>query len=160
MPSKLLLSDGQAGPVIELCESALKSLLGAIESIDDSDGHFGALRWSAHTLTVQCIVRQPFEVFLTRQPFAQGELSRRREVRSREANRNRAHRRTVHQPANSPRPAALFGNIAQTDILIANSVESRQLFCLLFSWPLRFIDSRSSRPARKRHPFSVIRILL
>jgi uncharacterized Zn finger protein len=39
-----LLNDGQAGSAIELCESALKSLLGAIESIDDSDGHFGMLR--------------------------------------------------------------------------------------------------------------------
>jgi len=39
-----LLNDGQAGAVIELCESALQSLLGAIQAVDDSDGHFGALR--------------------------------------------------------------------------------------------------------------------
>ena len=39
-----LLSDGQATAVIELCESALQSLLGAIQAVDDSDGHFGVLR--------------------------------------------------------------------------------------------------------------------
>ena len=39
-----LLKDGQAAAVIELCESALQSLLGAIEAVDDSDGHFGELR--------------------------------------------------------------------------------------------------------------------
>ncbi len=39
-----LLKDGQAAAVIELCESDLQSLLGAIEAVDDSDGHFGVLR--------------------------------------------------------------------------------------------------------------------
>lgn len=39
-----LLSDGQAAAVIELCESALQSLLGVIQAVDDSDGHFGVLR--------------------------------------------------------------------------------------------------------------------
>lgn len=39
-----LLNDGQAAAVIELCESALQSLLHAIESVDDSDGHFSTLR--------------------------------------------------------------------------------------------------------------------
>jgi len=39
-----LLNDGQAAAVIELCESALQSLLGAIQAVDDSDGHFGVLR--------------------------------------------------------------------------------------------------------------------
>jgi uncharacterized Zn finger protein len=39
-----LLNDGQAAAVIELCESALRSLLGAIQAVDDSDGHFGTLR--------------------------------------------------------------------------------------------------------------------
>src|SRR5712691_4752749 len=38
-----LLNDGQAAAVIELCESALQSLLGAIQAVDDSDGHFGVL---------------------------------------------------------------------------------------------------------------------
>jgi uncharacterized Zn finger protein len=38
-----LLKDGQAGAVIELCESALQSLLSALELVDDSDGHFGVL---------------------------------------------------------------------------------------------------------------------
>ena len=39
-----LLADGQAAAVIELCESALRSLLSAIERVDDSDGHFAILR--------------------------------------------------------------------------------------------------------------------
>ena len=39
-----LLNDGQAAAVIELCESALQSLLGAIQAVDDSDGHFSVLR--------------------------------------------------------------------------------------------------------------------
>ncbi len=39
-----LLNDGQAAAVIELCESALQSLLDAIQAVDDSDGHFGMLR--------------------------------------------------------------------------------------------------------------------
>jgi uncharacterized Zn finger protein len=39
-----LLKDGQAAAVIGLCESSLQSLLGAIEAVDDSDGHFGELR--------------------------------------------------------------------------------------------------------------------
>jgi uncharacterized Zn finger protein len=39
-----LLNDGQAAGVIELCESALQSLLSAIQAVDDSDGHFGTLR--------------------------------------------------------------------------------------------------------------------
>jgi hypothetical protein len=39
-----LLNDGQAPAVIELCESALQSLLSAIQTVDDSDGHFGTLR--------------------------------------------------------------------------------------------------------------------
>ena len=38
-----LLNDGQATAVIELCESALQSLLGAIQSVDESDGHFSVL---------------------------------------------------------------------------------------------------------------------
>ncbi len=39
-----LLNDGQAAAVIELCESAMQSLLGAIQAVDDSGGHFGMLR--------------------------------------------------------------------------------------------------------------------
>jgi len=38
-----LLKDGQAAAVIELCEFALQSLLVAIQSVDDSDGHFSML---------------------------------------------------------------------------------------------------------------------
>ena len=39
-----LSRDGQSAAVIELCESALQSLLEAIGLVDDSDGHFGHLR--------------------------------------------------------------------------------------------------------------------
>ena len=38
-----LLDDGQATAAIEVCESALQSLLAAIESVDDSGGEFGGL---------------------------------------------------------------------------------------------------------------------
>src|SRR5260370_23559422 len=43
-----LLNDGQAAAVIELCGSALQSLLGAIQAVDDSDVHFGMLRDRLH----------------------------------------------------------------------------------------------------------------
>src|SRR5262249_15361569 len=39
-----LLNDGRAPAGIEICESALRSLLAAIQAVDDSDGHFGTLR--------------------------------------------------------------------------------------------------------------------
>ncbi|MBL8295567.1 MAG: SWIM zinc finger family protein [Bryobacterales bacterium] len=39
-----LLHDGHAAALIPRCESALRSLVGAIESVDDSDGHFCTLR--------------------------------------------------------------------------------------------------------------------
>ena len=39
-----LLNDGQAAAVIDLCELGLRDLLEAIQSVDDSDGHFAELR--------------------------------------------------------------------------------------------------------------------
>src|ERR1017187_6829854 len=39
-----LLNDGQAAAVIDLCELGLRDLLEAIQSVDDSDGHFADLR--------------------------------------------------------------------------------------------------------------------
>jgi uncharacterized Zn finger protein len=39
-----LLEDGQAGAVVELCESALRKLVGASGAIDDSDGRLSVLR--------------------------------------------------------------------------------------------------------------------
>ena len=39
-----LLHDGHAAALVPLCESALSSLASAIESVDDSDGHFSDLR--------------------------------------------------------------------------------------------------------------------
>ena len=47
-----LMNDGQAAAVIELCESALQSLLGAIQAVDDSDGHFGVLRDRLRAFTI------------------------------------------------------------------------------------------------------------
>jgi uncharacterized Zn finger protein len=38
-----LLNDGQAAAVVELCEAALRLLTDAIQSVDDSDGHFTML---------------------------------------------------------------------------------------------------------------------
>ena len=40
----LLLTHGQAAAVIELCESGLRSLISAVQKVDDSDGHFSGLR--------------------------------------------------------------------------------------------------------------------
>jgi uncharacterized Zn finger protein len=45
-----LLNDGHAAAVIELCESALQSLIGAMYSIDDSDGQFAPLRERLQTI--------------------------------------------------------------------------------------------------------------
>ena len=39
-----LLEDGQPAAVIEICESALRSLMAAMGSADDSDGYMGGLR--------------------------------------------------------------------------------------------------------------------
>lgn len=39
-----LLRDGQPAAVIELCESALRSLMAAMGSVDDSDGYMGGFR--------------------------------------------------------------------------------------------------------------------
>ena len=39
-----LLNDGHAAATIGLCEWALQALLGAIQAVDDSDGHFSTLR--------------------------------------------------------------------------------------------------------------------
>jgi len=41
---ELLLRDGHADFVVELCESALESLVASVEYVDDSDGHFSILR--------------------------------------------------------------------------------------------------------------------
>src|ERR1035441_2426616 len=71
-----LLNDGQAAAVIELCESALQSLLGAIESVDDSDGHFGELRDRLQDIHYRaCQEARPDPVELARRLF-QGALPR------------------------------------------------------------------------------------
>jgi len=65
-----LLQDGQAGAVIELCESALDTLVGAIESVDDSDGHFGVLRDRLQDIHLQaCQEARPDPVVLAERLF-------------------------------------------------------------------------------------------
>jgi uncharacterized Zn finger protein len=65
-----LLNDGQAAAVIELCESALQSLLGAIQAVDDSDGHFGMLRDRLQDIHYRaCREARPDPVELARRLF-------------------------------------------------------------------------------------------
>jgi len=65
-----LLNDGQAAAVIGLCESALQSLLGAIQSVDDSDGHFATLRDRLQDLHYRaCQEARPDPVELARRLF-------------------------------------------------------------------------------------------
>jgi uncharacterized Zn finger protein len=65
-----LLKDGQAAAVIELCESALQSLLGAIQAVDDSDGHFGVLRDRLQDIHYRaCQEARPDPVELARRLF-------------------------------------------------------------------------------------------
>lgn len=65
-----LLNDGQAAAVIELCESALQSLLGAIQAVDDSDGHFGMLRDRLQDIHYRaCQEARPDPVELARRLF-------------------------------------------------------------------------------------------
>lgn len=54
-----LLTDGQAAEVIPICESALKSLVTAVNHIDDSDGHFGSLSARLHDLHFQACTAAP-----------------------------------------------------------------------------------------------------
>ena len=65
-----LLADGQAAAVVELCESALQSLLGAVEAVDDSDGHFGVLRDRLQNIHYRaCQEARPDPVDLARRLF-------------------------------------------------------------------------------------------
>jgi len=65
-----LLNDGQAAAVIELCESALQSLLGAIQSVDDSNGHFSMLRDRLQDIHYRaCQEARPDPVELARRLF-------------------------------------------------------------------------------------------
>ena len=65
-----LLNDGHAAAVIELCESALQSLLGAIQAVDDSDGHFSMLRDRLQDIHYQaCQEARPDPVELARRLF-------------------------------------------------------------------------------------------
>lgn len=65
-----LRNDGQAGVVIELCESALQSLSQAIESVDDSDGHFSTLRDRLQEIHYKaCFEARPDPVDLAKRLF-------------------------------------------------------------------------------------------
>lgn len=65
-----LLNDGQAAAVIELCEGALQSLLGAIQSVDDSDGHFSVLSGRLQDIHYRaCLVARPDPVDLAKRLF-------------------------------------------------------------------------------------------
>ena len=65
-----LIHTGQAAEAIELCEWALQQLLGAIERVDDSDGHFALLRDRLQDLHLRaCQESQPDPVELARRLF-------------------------------------------------------------------------------------------
>jgi hypothetical protein len=65
-----LLRDGQAAAVIELCESALQSLQSAIQTVDDSDGHFGVLRDRLQDIHYRaCLEARPEPVNLAKRLF-------------------------------------------------------------------------------------------
>lgn len=65
-----LLSDGQAVAVVELCESALQLLVGAVGGIDDSDGHLSDLRDRLQDIHFQaCKKARPDPVALAKRLF-------------------------------------------------------------------------------------------
>ena len=65
-----LLNDGQPAAVIELCESALRLLDDAIQSVDDSDGHFNFLSGRLQDIHYRaCLEARPDPVDLARRLF-------------------------------------------------------------------------------------------
>ena len=65
-----LLNDSQAAAVIELCESALQLLSGAIQSVDDSDGHFSVLSDRLQGIHYRaCLEARPDPVDLAKRLF-------------------------------------------------------------------------------------------
>src|SRR6185437_6858650 len=71
---ELLLNEGQAAAAIGICEWALHSLSGEIESVDDSDGHFSELRDRLHDIHFQaCLEARPEPVDLAKR-LLYGEL--------------------------------------------------------------------------------------
>lgn len=65
-----LLDDGQAAAVIELCESALQTLVAAMGAIDDSDGHLSVLRDRLEDIHCQaCQEAKPDPVALAERLF-------------------------------------------------------------------------------------------
>ena len=67
-----LLHDGHPAAVIELCESALSRLAGALEEVDDSDGHLSVMRDRLEDIHLQaCEEARPNPVSLARRLFQQ-----------------------------------------------------------------------------------------
>jgi tetratricopeptide (TPR) repeat protein len=65
-----LLNDGLAAAVIELSESALHSLVGAMDNIDDSDGHMSALRDRLENIHHRaCVEARPDPIGLAKRLF-------------------------------------------------------------------------------------------
>jgi len=65
-----LLNDGQAAAVIELCEAALQSLESAIQSVDDSDGHFSVMSGRLQHIHYRaCLEARPDPVDLAKRLF-------------------------------------------------------------------------------------------
>jgi uncharacterized Zn finger protein len=65
-----LLNDGRAAAVIELCEFALQLLSSAIESVDDSDGHFSILSGRLQDIHyTACLEAKPDPVDLAKRLF-------------------------------------------------------------------------------------------
>jgi hypothetical protein len=66
-----LRNNGRAAAAIELCESALQSLTDAIQSVDDSDGHFAGLRDRLQEIHCRaCQDARPEPAALARRLFA------------------------------------------------------------------------------------------
>lgn len=65
-----LLEDGHAAAVVDLAESAIRKLLKAIESVDDSDGYFSTLRDRLQDIHFRaCGVAKPDPIALARRLF-------------------------------------------------------------------------------------------
>ena len=66
-----LLVEGHAAAVVDLSESGLRDLAGALESLDDSDGYLSGLRDRLHTLHFEaCRVSRPDPIALAKRLFA------------------------------------------------------------------------------------------
>ncbi len=66
-----LLEEGHAEAVVELCESALRLLVKAVQSMDDSNGHFAELRDQLEAIHMKaCFEARPDPMDLAKRLFA------------------------------------------------------------------------------------------